>query len=99
MEETSRRMERFYYTSKSFKNTVSTAERCSFKRDVRMIMYGKMERLQEKWLWFNSKYYSNSYLEELWEIMENLSPRLRPGYLPNISQMFYWLSIKKNDHI
>jgi hypothetical protein len=31
--------------------------------------------VQEKWLWSNSKYYPSSYLEELWEIRENLSPR------------------------
>jgi hypothetical protein len=61
----SRRMERLCYTSKSFKNTVSTAKICSSKRDVGIIMYGKVERIQEKWLWSNSKYYHSSYMEEL----------------------------------
>jgi hypothetical protein len=77
----SRRMERFYYTFKPFKNTGPAATTCSFKKDAGMIMHGKVERIQEKWLWSNSKYYPSSHLEELWEIMENLNPRLRLGYL------------------
>jgi hypothetical protein len=95
----SRRKERFCYTSKSFKNTVPTAKICSSKRDVGMIMYGRMERIQDKWLWYNFKYYHSSYLEELLGIMGNLSPRLRLGYLPNRSHMCYWLNIRKNDYI